>query len=401
MDEKGAERGAAPARLLWDHGGLWSLMSWEACRQAGLEISPITAAEVAAGGLAGAQLILVPGGWPSLKRRALGRAGARAIRRFVEQGGLYLGLCGGAGLALRVKEGLGLVELQRVASGRRLAGASGPIQVELNDPDHPLWQGLGPRPCFHVWWPAQLARPRDEQPVQVLATYGPPAPGFCTSDLRADQVAAHKWPALEESYGINLDPARLQGWPAVVEASRGQGRVILSHLHFDTPGDPVGLRVLANLWRAYLGREPSPRPEPFPASEPAGGPAARAAELWEHGRRLGLWEPRSPVMPLWKRASRGLEFWSLLRLCRALEPRWPELPASRRRQLGRILEDVWRQGPLALQGLAAALAGKAASPQAEKARETWFGVPRRVGGELGRALELLEEVLLEAIRLPG
>ncbi len=390
--------GSAPARLLWDQGGLWSLMCWEACRQAGLEIVPITAAEVAAGRLAGAGLVLVPGGWPSLKLRALGRAGGRAIRRFVERGGIYLGLCGGAGLALSVEGGLGLVELQRVASGRRLAGASGPVRVELTEPEHPLWQGLGPSPCFHVWWPAQLARPR-KGVVRVLATYAAPAPGFCTSDLRADRVPPQRWPELEERYGINLDPARLCGWPAVVEARRGRGRLILSHLHFDTPGDAAGLRVLANAWRTYLGQEPGPRPEEAGEDPgPAGGPAARAAELWERGRELGLWEERSPVMPLWKRASRGLEFWSLWRLCRALEPGWDRLSPSRRHRLARVLEGVWRRGPLVLQGLAADLFGQAASPQAEQARRLWFGVPRRVEGELGRALELLEQALLEVIR---
>ncbi len=399
MSREGGE--TPPARLLWDHGGLWALMSWEACGQAGLRIEPITAAEVAAGGLAGAGLLLVPGGWPSLKRRALGRAGARAVRRFVDQGGVYLGLCGGAGLALSVKEGLGLVELQRVASGRRLAGASGPIQVELTEPEHPLWQGLGPAPCFHVWWPAQLARPGNGA-VRVLATYGAPAAGFCSSDLRADQVPEGRWPALEQSYGINLDPARLRGWPAVVEAARGRGRVILSHLHFDTPGDAAGLRVLANAWRTYLGEEPVPGAgDAGEGTGPGESPAAQAAELWERGRELGLWEERSPVMPLWKRASRGLEFWSLLRLCRALAPRWPELSPARRRQLNKVLEVVWRQGPLVLQGLAADLAGRPAPPRAEQARRLWFGVPRRVEGELGRALELLEEVLLEAIRFLG
>ncbi len=53
------------------------------------------------------------------------------------------------------------------------------------------------------------------------------------------------WSELEERYGIFLDPKRLKDEPAVVEGRFGQGKVILSLVHFDTPGDHNGATVLA------------------------------------------------------------------------------------------------------------------------------------------------------------
>ncbi|NLV96653.1 MAG: biotin--protein ligase, partial [Desulfovibrionales bacterium] len=44
--------------------------------------------------------LLVPGGWARLKSLALGASGRQAIRDYLERGGHYLGVCGGAGLGL-------------------------------------------------------------------------------------------------------------------------------------------------------------------------------------------------------------------------------------------------------------------------------------------------------------
>ena len=56
------------------------------------------------------------------------------------------------------------------------------------------------------------------------------------------------WTELEEIYGINLNPKRLKNEPAVIEGTFGKGRVILSLIHFDTPDDENGAKVLRNLW---------------------------------------------------------------------------------------------------------------------------------------------------------
>ncbi|MHB9148867.1 MAG: BPL-N domain-containing protein [Thermoleophilia bacterium] len=54
----------------------------------------------AAGGLDGLSAILIGGGDPQAMAAAMGPDGARALRRFVEDGGLYVGFCAGAYLPI-------------------------------------------------------------------------------------------------------------------------------------------------------------------------------------------------------------------------------------------------------------------------------------------------------------
>lgn len=387
---------AAPARLLWDQGGLWPLMTLEACRGLGLAIQPISAAQVAAGGLKDAALLVVPGGWPERKQRALGPAGARAIADFLHGGGRYLGFCGGAGLALSVQDGLGLVPLGRVERQRRLPSLNGPVWVEPTAPGlaHPLWQGLPNPVSLPVWWPAQFA---DQCPpgVEVLASYGGPAPGFCSADLPLEELGPEGWPAWEKAYGLRLDPAGLAGQPAALLAQVGRGQALLTYLHLDTPGDMWGGRALVNLWQAWLGQAPGPPAPPPPAPQPqAAHLAAQAQGLWRQGEELGLWRPRLPVMPLWRRGSRGLEFWGLLRMCQALA-QWAGPGDQALLARGAlVLAPLWEQGGRVLAAQAARLAGQEPDAQARALELSWFPAPRRLAGSLQGAMAWLETALL-------
>ena len=82
-------------------------MAWQALAGRGLSVAPITSGEIRNNALDGAGLLLVPGGWPSLKLSALGAEGCKAVRDFVTGGGRYVGFCGGAGFALSVSDGMG------------------------------------------------------------------------------------------------------------------------------------------------------------------------------------------------------------------------------------------------------------------------------------------------------
>ncbi|MFH1060994.1 MAG: BPL-N domain-containing protein [Pseudomonadota bacterium] len=383
---------SAPARLLYSAGGLWSLWTLMACRAAGWDIAPISAAQVAAGGLNGARALVAPGGWPALKAAALGPAGRQAVHEFVTAGGAYLGLCGGAGLALTGGDGLGLVDLGRTSGKKRLPSLSGPVLTRPGDDAarHPLWRDLAPPLPLHVWWPGQFAAPLPAG-LRVVAAYAGPAPGLCTADLEVDQVAVDQWPALEKAYGLRLDPAGLAGLPAMVEAGLGRGRVLLSYLHLDTPGDASGRRALANLWQVWLGLEPMPAPpaEAAPGGWPAAPELASAADaVWQQGQDLGLWRPRHPAMPLWRRGARGLEFWSLRELCRALAAHPVHPGQDLASELAALLDAIRRDAPVVLAWQARALAGETAGPP--PAASAWFPAPRRTGGDLARILERLE-----------
>ena len=85
----------------------------------------------------------------------------------------------------------------------------------------------------------------------MLASYEEVLPDAFSSDISVADGGVPGWPALEARYGILLDPARLQSEPAVLEGHFGRGKVLLSLIHFDTPGDRNGVVVLRNLWE-YL-----------------------------------------------------------------------------------------------------------------------------------------------------
>jgi hypothetical protein len=381
-----------PARLLWDKGGLWSLMTWQSFSQAGLDLAPVSAREIADGGLKNTRLLVVPGGWAALKYKALGQKGCTAIKSFVKNGGLYLGFCGGAGLALTVEKGLGLIRANRTSGKKRLPSLSGPIYC-LPAPgaeSRPLWQGLETPSAFSVWWPGQFALPL-EKGITPLVQYLKPAPGFCTSDLVADQIPSDMWPSLEKKYGMRLDPSRMRGLLGAVSAEYGQGEVLLSYLHWDTPFDPNGKAVLKNLWHTWLDQTPGPGGDPLPPQEPCRLTLYnRMQKLWDLGEDLGLWQKRHPVMPLWKRGARGLEFFTLLRLvqaaCLLAEKSDPLLD-----ELARRMEPVLQKGPSVLKVQAEILAGQPTLKSEKIQHDQWFPRPRRVGSFFLKATEALEQ----------
>ncbi len=383
------------ARLLWDGGMLWSVMTWQTCRDLGLPLTPIRAQEVAEGGLRGAELLVVPGGWPSLKKKALGKAGRDAVHGFIEAGGKYLGICGGAGLVLNVDDGLGLVDLGRASGSKRLPAASGPMLVQATEEGlaHALWQGVDQPARLHVWWPGQFSATADA-PVTVLARYQGPCEGFCSADVKVDQTSHEDLCRLEEEYGMRLDPAILCGRPAVIQAKLGHGELLLSYLHFDTPGNAAGANCLTNLWHHWLSQESQEPPLRVPCHLPAAQKLAEQADaFWQQGLSLGLWEPRHPAMPLWRRGARGLEVWSLVVLCRALATAAGPQHEALVRSLEIELLPIWELGPGALAAQAAELEGTTADEMGRDIQERWFPVPRRTGGELASALKLLEQIL--------
>ncbi len=325
------ESSASEAVLLWDESFLWGIMALRALREAGLSFEVITAQEIRAGGLRGRRLLFVPGGWASNKLKALGEGGAEEIRRFVSEGGGYLGFCGGAGLA--TQDGLGLLTVKRKPTKERVPSFSGRIQLSRSD--HPLWDGLRSSPfvahssqAFHAWWPSQFLI--DDPAVRTLATYGEALPDAFSSDLNVGDVArSGGWRPLEELYGINLDPGRLRGEPAVVEASYGKGRVMASLIHFDTPDDLNGSIVLKNLWR-YLGVQKAEErgrnaeagtgeeEDRWVEAEIIAEMQAAVSGMIAVGLRNFLWFWRNPMLLQWRRGVRGLEYCTLYGMVREL-----------------------------------------------------------------------------------
>jgi hypothetical protein len=303
--------------LLWDESLAWGLMARRALKEAGLPFETLRSEEIRGGALSRYRMLFVPGGWASNKLSALGERGQEEIRRFVEDGSSYLGICGGAGMA--TQDGMGLLLIRRKPAAVRVASFSGPVRLTLAA--HRIWEGIEV-PRFHAWWPSQLeAGPPG---TRVLASYAVAEPDAFSSDIPVAEGNVIGWPGLEKRYGILLDPARLHGEPAVIEGRFGRGRVVLSLIHFDTPGDSNGAAVLRNLWddlapgwsadfpviRETLRSHPLPAPPPelldtLEEIQDAVG------DLIESGSKRSLWYWRNPLLLQWRRGVRGLEYGTL------------------------------------------------------------------------------------------
>lgn len=314
--------------FLWDESFLWGIMAYKSLTAAGLPFDLVRAEDIRQGSLKRCSAIFVPGGWASNKIKALRNDGAEEIRRFVHDGGAYVGFCGGAGLA--TQDGLGLLPVRRRPTKDRVPSFSG--RIRLNLAAHPVWEGPSEgdaqstsQPVFHAWWPSQFVA---DESVSVLATYGEALPDSFSSDVNVgDAQSLGLWHELERSYGINLDPGRLKDEPAVLEGIYGAGKVFLSLVHFDTPDDMNGTRVLKNIWSCLgaslncgnrivrpgtdsegdSGGEKHPMPDPgllADLEESVNG-------LIDFGHRNFLWFRRNPMLLQWRRGVRGLEYCTL------------------------------------------------------------------------------------------
>lgn len=231
--------------LLWDESHLWGLLLLRALSALKIPTTLLKAEHIRAGALRTLSpgTLLVPGGWARLKSLALEDTGRRAIRDFVRGGGNYVGLCGGAGLALASEQGTKFLELcswSRKPARERLPNFSGHLRCRVHA-DGPVHEEYLP-----VWWPSQFA-PDPQSPLDVLASYAGPGPDFWSADLDWSAVATGEIRQWEALYGINLDPERLRGEPCIVRGSYGNGTFILSYAHLETPDSPQANALLARL----------------------------------------------------------------------------------------------------------------------------------------------------------
>lgn len=296
--------------LLWDESFLWGLVSYRALKKLSLEFSLITSKDIRNGRLTDYRALFVPGGWASNKMKALGAEGAERVREFVHEGGIYIGICGGAGLA--TKECLGLAGITRKPLLERVPSVSGLIKIAKKT--HPVWKGIR-GDLFHIWWPSQFVL--EDPSLKSLAVFSEATEGTFSSDLNAWDVRMESgWEELEKDYGLNLDPARMLHDPLVIEGTYGKGKLLLSLVHFDTPGDGNGEKVLKNIWE-YFGLEKSRKKPETGKLEKENPLCAPLEELFKFGERNFLWFKRDWTIQ-WRRGVRGLEYFTLYEMAKEI-----------------------------------------------------------------------------------
>ncbi len=347
-DSSGAAGWAGPpVAVLWTQSFIWGLLCMDTLSVLDVPFRLLSASEICEDSLDAFRILLVPGGWAADKVRVLGETGRQKIARFIDEGGSYVGFCGGAGLALSSPPSLCLTPIRRMPLSERLPSASGEIYIS-GALSHPAWENLPARIPVSVWWPSQFRL--DPEPAHppcraaCLASYADPGVGFQVADLRVcDRGERAGWEQLEEAYGINLDPARIKGHPAIIEIEKGKGRLVLSYAHLETPGDGWGNRLFFNILN-YLDdvscvstscceksangsplpqgpkRGPSLLTPQAPGAAPSGirYPASgiskakqAAADLIAFGEANLLWNWRNPWLLNWRRGIRGLEYGAL------------------------------------------------------------------------------------------
>ncbi len=340
-DSSGASGWAGPpVAVLWTQSLVWGLLCMDTLSVLEVPFRFISASEICEDCLDAFRILIVPGGWAAHKVRALGETGRLKIAGFIDEGGSYIGFCGGAGLALSSPPALYLTPVRRMPLSERLPSASGEIHIS-GALSHPAWNNLPARIPVSVWWPSQFRL--DPEPAHppcravCLASYADPGVGFQVADLRVcDTDESAGWEQLEEAYGINLDPARIKGHPAIIEIEKGKGRLVLSYAHLETPGDLWGNRLFFNILNylhdvsgvstlsgvksvngsplgpgakrgalPLIGQERNAATSGFRMAKQA------AADLIAFGEANLLWNWRKPWLLNWRRGIRGLEYGTL------------------------------------------------------------------------------------------
>ncbi|WP_329519948.1 M14 family zinc carboxypeptidase [Spirillospora sp. NBC_01491] len=189
-----------------------------------LPFTPLSPADVAAGKLAGVQVLLTPNGPASAAYDALGDAGRRALQQWTRDGGRYVGWQGGTQLAARL--GLTAATLSEPASD--IPGTMFRVKV---DGGSPLAKGVG----GSAW---------------NFTSYDPV--------MRASSGVAVSYPAADSPEwfvsGFEKGASELGGTAAVVDQPVGKGRSVLFAAEPNFRAFSDGTAKL--LYNAILGPDP-------------------------------------------------------------------------------------------------------------------------------------------------
>ena len=403
--------------ILWNASHIWGYLLLHAVRSTGIPFRVLKGLDIAQTGLSG-KMLIVPGGSARRKAEGLGPAGAQAVRRFVKDGGRYLGFCGGAGLALA--DGLGLCPWMRDGMTDRLQHlVSGSLCCDMAEDGGLVPPHLaGKTALLPVWWPGRFSEPDEPDGVEVLARYRAPGPDLYVADMPYSSMPADILAEWKAMYGVTLRPSLLDKRPCVVTGTYGKGSWLLSYSHLETPpGDFPGSEH-AGAWLLHLLRQWCGLSSDMTALPPLD--FNRLPVLWEDrvlldarasllellalARELGLLFPRNSWLLGWRSGVPGAQFNSLNA---ALSTTLSLSPDERRmKKWAPLRSDFAKNFALFLQGARSwLLARRLADTLADSApgmlprellvdqRRALFGSPMFGGGLSEQLLDMLETLV--------
>jgi glutamine amidotransferase-like uncharacterized protein len=139
------------------------------------QVSRITTAEILEGKLANIDVIVHPGGSGGGQGRNLGEKGREEVRKFVREGGGYLGVCAGAYLATNdYSWSLNLIDA-KVVDRKHWARGKGDVEVQLSPEGAKLFQSKGEKMTIYYGQGPLLGRREWDDPnipdYESLAIY--------------------------------------------------------------------------------------------------------------------------------------------------------------------------------------------------------------------------------------
>jgi hypothetical protein len=198
----------------------------------GFQVTIFKAADVAGSVLENKDVVIFTGGSGSKQGNALGDAGREAVVKFVQSGGGYLGICGGAYLACsKFSWSLGLLDAQTVSPKWRRG--AGQVQIEFT----PVGQQLTTLPA---------------ERREIRYDNGPILKAAGRTDLAPYEPLAFFRTELAEN---GTPVGAMVNSPAMVQGRFGQGRVLISSPH---PEQTPGLEVAVEHVVRWLGTGKKP-----------------------------------------------------------------------------------------------------------------------------------------------
>jgi glutamine amidotransferase-like uncharacterized protein len=177
-------------------------------KAADVKMTKVTGKEIASGALKDFDVVIFSGGSGSKESAAIGEAGREEVRRFVREGGGYIGICAGAYLACTgFSWGVGVLNAKTVSS--KWMRGKGDVEIEFMPPAREA-AGIaaGKLKIRYANGPIITADSREGiAPFETLAFF-------------RTELAEHDSPK-----GVMV------GSPAIVRGEFGKGRVISSSPH--------------------------------------------------------------------------------------------------------------------------------------------------------------------------
>jgi glutamine amidotransferase-like uncharacterized protein len=178
-----------------------------------IEVTRLRGTNIASGALTNFDVVMFTGGSGSKQSKTLGQAGRHEVRRFVEHGGGYVGICAGAYLACTGFDwGIGVLNARTVSD--KWQRGKGSVEIEIPAENKLLTNSIGKH--------------------RVLYANGP----IITADDRKNIPAFEPLAFFRTELAENGTPKGVMvNAPAMARGFFGKGRVVISSPHPEqTPG---------------------------------------------------------------------------------------------------------------------------------------------------------------------